>query len=388
MSGLESALLVLWSLQCAYSVAACLIAAREMSAQARRTARASTFPDVSVLIPAFNEVDCIADCLASIRASSLQPAAIIVIDDGSSDATAAIAATALFGDPSGRVVCLRKNSGKAAALNVGLAEVATEFVFTLDADSRLDPGALFHVCGAMVEDRLDAAACHVAIAPGFRGLAACQRAEYVGSLQLSRLMQAQFDAITTVPGAGGLFRTAALREAGGIPARTRAEDTDLTLLLQRAGSRVGCCAEALIWTDPPRGLAPLLRQRRRWLCGNLAAGFFHLADQGRREPRFVLLILPWLILSNGISPIFFCVTLILAPWLFLAGDSNPAVLVGACLAGAVALTRMLFGYRISGFERPRMGEILGCLVIIPWVNTLATASGLLGALAPRSSTSW
>jgi glycosyltransferase involved in cell wall biosynthesis len=100
----------------------------------------SAAPLVSVIIPAFNRERLLPDALASVRAQRCGSLEIIVVDDGSSDATAA-AAEAF--DPSVR--CLRQeHRGVSAARNRGLAEARGELIAFLDSDDLWPEGSLAH----------------------------------------------------------------------------------------------------------------------------------------------------------------------------------------------------------------------------------------------------
>ncbi len=89
---------------------------------------------MSVLIPCFNEEKVIASSTARILQSDWTNLEVLVLDDGSTDNTAAEVEKAFGGDP--RVRLLRfSNSGKAHALNKGLAVAKGEIVVALDADT-------------------------------------------------------------------------------------------------------------------------------------------------------------------------------------------------------------------------------------------------------------
>lgn len=86
-------------------------------------------PSVSVVIPAYNGQAFIAEALASVRAQTRPPDEIIVVDDGSTDETAA--AVAGFAE----VVLLRQaHAGAAAARNAGAGRASGDFLAFLDAD--------------------------------------------------------------------------------------------------------------------------------------------------------------------------------------------------------------------------------------------------------------
>ena len=85
---------------------------------------------ISVIIPVFNGANFLAQAIESARAQSLQPAEILVIDDGSTDESARIASG--FG---GIVRCVsQENGGLSAARNTGLSQAAGDFIAFLDHD--------------------------------------------------------------------------------------------------------------------------------------------------------------------------------------------------------------------------------------------------------------
>jgi glycosyltransferase involved in cell wall biosynthesis len=104
-------------------------------------------PRIAVIIPAFNASAFVAETLDSVLAQTLPAAEIVVVDDGSADNSAEIAAGF-----SPRVKVLRqKNSGTAGARQRGAEATSSELVLFLDADDVLLPSAL-----AMLADTLRA----------------------------------------------------------------------------------------------------------------------------------------------------------------------------------------------------------------------------------------
>lgn len=92
----------------------------------------------SIIIPAYNAAAFLAEAIESALAQTHAASQVIVVDDGSTDDTAAIAGN--FGDA---VMLLRQsNSGVSTARNLGAAQTAAEWLLFLDADDRLRPDAL------------------------------------------------------------------------------------------------------------------------------------------------------------------------------------------------------------------------------------------------------
>jgi glycosyltransferase involved in cell wall biosynthesis len=94
-------------------------------------------PSVSVVIPAYNRERYLAEAISSVLAQGLDGTEVIVVDDGSTDGTAA-AATRFPG-----VACLRlQHRGAAAARNAGIAAAGGELLAFLDSDDLWAPGKL------------------------------------------------------------------------------------------------------------------------------------------------------------------------------------------------------------------------------------------------------
>lgn len=93
---------------------------------------------VSVVIPAYNAQRSIGAAISSACGQSRRPAEILVVDDGSTDATAAIAGAY----PEPVRLLRRENGGVSSARNTALEQVAGDFVALLDADDQLLPNHL------------------------------------------------------------------------------------------------------------------------------------------------------------------------------------------------------------------------------------------------------
>jgi succinoglycan biosynthesis protein ExoO len=96
-------------------------------------------PAVTVLIPAYNAERCVGRAVEDALGQTLRDLEVIVIDDGSRDATLAAARSAAGGDPRLRIVALPENQGVAAARNAGLMRARGTWIALLDADDRIDP---------------------------------------------------------------------------------------------------------------------------------------------------------------------------------------------------------------------------------------------------------
>jgi glycosyltransferase involved in cell wall biosynthesis len=99
-------------------------------------------PDVSIVIPLYNEEECVPPLLAELRrflATFDRTTEVILVDDGSSDATGAVIEKALPGLPGFSLVGLRKNSGQTAAMAAGLERALGDVIVFMDGDLQNDP---------------------------------------------------------------------------------------------------------------------------------------------------------------------------------------------------------------------------------------------------------
>lgn len=169
----------------------------------------SNRPLVSVVIPAYNAAGFIRDALDSVLAQTYRPIEVLVADDGSTDDTAAVAAS--YGTPVG---CLRQaNKGPAGARNLALRHARGELIAFLDADDVWHPRKL-EVQVPFLVARPTAGLCGSLIA-GFRDAAqldwqdAATDAVWERVPHVQIVLRNQFNTSTV------MARTRAVREAGG-----------------------------------------------------------------------------------------------------------------------------------------------------------------------------
>jgi poly-beta-1,6-N-acetyl-D-glucosamine synthase len=223
---------------------------------------------VTVIVPAYNEAACLTETLDSLKAQTLQPAEIIVVDDGSSDGT---------GDVARRhgVTVIRPLQGtgsKAGAQTYALPLVQTPYVMAVDADTTLAPDAIELLASAFAE--VPAGSGSVAAACGFvvprhvrtvweRG----RYVEYLFAFTFYKQVQEYYGRPLISSGCFSMYDTNLLRTAGGWSNRTLAEDMDLTWSFHQAGHAVRFVPEAICYPIEPHDLDTLSKQLRRWSHG-------------------------------------------------------------------------------------------------------------------------
>ena len=236
---------------------------------------------MSVIVPAYNEAANIAATVRSLVASDYPRLEVIVVDDGSTDGTAAIVESLRL--PDVRLV-RRPNAGKPAALNTGIRLARGDLLVLVDGDTVFEPDAIGQLVQPFADPDVGAVSGNTKVANRRGLLGRWQHLEYVIGFNLDRRLFDLGECMPTVPGAIGAFRREALLDVGGVPAATLAEDTDLTMAILRAGWRVVYEPTAIAWTEAPSTLRQLWRQRYRWCYGTMQAMWKHRAALRERGP--------------------------------------------------------------------------------------------------------
>ncbi|MBT2508189.1 glycosyltransferase [Streptomyces sp. ISL-98] len=256
---------------------------------------------VSVLVPAYNERECIANTVRSLM-SSEHPIEVIVIDDGSTDGTADIVEAMRL--PNVRVV-RQENAGKPAALNNGIAHARFDIVVMMDGDTVFEPATVRELVQPFGDPRVGAVAGNAKVGNRDSLIGAWQHIEYVMGFNLDRRMYDLLGCMPTIPGAVGAFRADALHPFGGMSEDTLAEDTDVTMALHRDGWRVVYAEKARAWTEAPESVQQLWSQRYRWSYGTMQAIWKHRRAVIERGPsgRFGRVGLPLVSLFMVLFPL-------------------------------------------------------------------------------------
>lgn len=315
-------------------------------------------PDVTIVIPAYNEAAGIAATVATMAESRYRGRLeIIVVDDGSTDGTAQIARD--LGYPFVRVIT-QPNSGKPGALNTGIREARSDILVLVDGDTVFQPDTIGKLVAPLADPQVGAVSGNTKVFNRGGFLGRWQHLEYVVGFNLDRRMYDMLGIMPTVPGAIGAFRRTALYGAGGVSHDTLAEDTDLTMALCRDDWRVVYAPRAIAWTEVPASLRALWKQRYRWCYGTLQAMWKHrrAALEHGRSGRLGRLCLPYLWLFQVLLPLL--APLIDVFSLYGLVFLNP-VQVGAFWLSFTALQVLIAGYALR-----LDGERLGPLWVLPF----------------------
>lgn len=257
----------------------------------------TTYPGATVLVAAYNEAQAIKDTLVSLsRQDYTGQVEILVLNDGSSDETLAIAEQAISElsypqNISMRVVDFGMNRGKSAVLNDGLAEAQHDLILTIDGDSWVKRDGLRKIVERLLSDPIDTQA--VAGAVMVRNsrenfLCRAQEWDYFHGIASVKRMQGMYNGTLVAQGAFSIYRRKALEQVGGWP-KCVGEDIVLSWALLRRNYRIGYADDALVFTNVPASIRQFALQRKRWSRGLMEAFKAHwkLAFNRRMSTLFV-----------------------------------------------------------------------------------------------------
>lgn len=237
-----------------------------LSYNLRDRVEASRFsPNISIIVPAYNEEVTIKSCIQSLLELDYPDYEIIVVDDGSTDKTFEEAKKF---EGSGVKVIHQENQGKANALNYGIHLSKGEIVVAVDADTKLHRESLKKIANRFVaNNRLGAVAGNVKVDP-VQGLSnILQATEYTTGINLIRKAQSMLGCVMVVPGPIAALKKEAVERVGFFSDDTFAEDFDVTMEILKKGYQVEYEDGAISYTDAPKNLEDLMKQRRRWYRG-------------------------------------------------------------------------------------------------------------------------
>lgn len=308
----------------------------------------SLYIPISILVPAYNEEASIVASVRSFLALHYPDFEVIVMSDGSKDATIGLLIEAydlyevqypyhprvktqpikrIFRSPqfANLIVAEKENGGKGDALNAAMNLARNPIVCGVDADSLLDVEALLRAARLFLEDDTI-----VAIGATIRPLngatitegkiyelhlprnwlARLQILEYSRAFFIGRAGWTQLNALLIISGAFGLFRREMMLEIGGWSHATITEDIELILKIHRhcrdtnTPYRIEFIPDPLCWTEVPTDLRSLRRQRNRWHRGLIEVLWMY-RDMlfNRRYGVIGLIAMPYQLFVEALSPL-------------------------------------------------------------------------------------
>lgn len=269
-------------------------------------------PPATIIVPAWNEQDVIVESVRSIMRTDYPNLEVIVVDDGSTDESLARLISSfrlikmdliyrprlatkpirgIYVNPRlpNLLVVSKENGGKPDALNVGINMCRTPYFCTLDADCILERDALLRLMRPIVKspqntvasggivrilngcDVQDGKVIKVGMPKG--QVERFQVVEYLRSFLFGRTGWDLLGGTLIVSGAFAVFHRETVIETGGFLHDTVTEDMDLIVQIHRWAMhhkrkiKMSFTSDPVCWTECPKHIKMLGRQRRRWQMG-------------------------------------------------------------------------------------------------------------------------
>lgn len=329
---------------------------------------------LTVVIAALNEQDRIQARIHDILDQDY-PAdrlSVIVVSDGSSDATAR---RADIGDPRVTVIDLPHNGGKAAALNAAMARVRTPIVAFTDARQRFAPGALRALVAAFADPAVGAVSGELAIAPAHAGRTTHATGLYWRIEKRLRIDEARLGWLHGVTGAIHAVRTGLFKP---MPGGTILDDMWIPFQVLLSGHRIWMSRDAVALDNESAGSGEEFRRKLRTLAGNWQ----------------LMVRLPQIMnpLRNPVFAAWFSHKLLrlLAPWALLAMLLACFLIPGGFFRAALWLQLGAYAAAALALLLPRLAKrvpLLAAAGTFLMLNAAALAS-LPVSIASRPSRLW
>lgn len=314
----------------------------------QETIHPSVAPPISVLVAAYNEESNIVESTRSLLLLNYPDFEIVVVNDGSSDttlkrlvdgfnlkrmniiyretiSTARVLGFYLNPDVPNLLVVDKAHFGKADSLNVGINVSRAPYFCSVDADSILEKDALMRLMRPIIEEPelVKATGGIVRLVNGCDvnagklvkvrlpedTLSRLQVVEYIRSFLFGRAGLSVLNSLLVISGTFSMFHKRTVQEAGGYLLNTVTEDMELVIRLhkhlidKKIKYRINFVPDPICWTEAPKDLEVLKRQRRRWHLG-LAESIYIYRKMlfNPRYGRIGLFALPYQLLVELLGP--------------------------------------------------------------------------------------
>ncbi len=239
-------------------------------------------PSVSILIPMHQEEKVAIDILERFVEMDYPRDGgryeVIVIDDGSSDATSSIIDEYASKFPFIKAIHRVGNggNGKPEALNVGLKVASNEIVLTFDADYFPPRDCIKRLVAPFYDVEVGGVMGRVVPVNSPESFVTrMMDVERAGSYQINQQARFNLNLIPQFGGTVGGFRRSVLKAVGGWDETKLAEDTDLTYKLYLQGWKIAYVNAAECYEEAPRSWNMRKKQLKRWAIGHDQCLFEH-----------------------------------------------------------------------------------------------------------------
>lgn len=327
-------------------------------------------PKVSVIIPAWNEEVGILKTMHSVLDTQYQNLELIVVNDGSTDATHHLVTEFIERYESTQTASEKvtikylelANGGKAKAMNQGLEIAEGEFIVTVDADSVMDKQAIIKLLPHFDDAEVSAVAGNVIVGNRKTPIALLQQLEYLYGFFFKRA-DSIFNAVYIIGGAAAAYRKSTLDAVHGFDHEIITEDIEMSTRILSHGYKTRYAADSVVYTEGPSDWKGLCKQRLRWKFGRLLTFVKHRDIFFKRSldnSYLTFLLLPIALYAELCLLLEVFLLSAFYGYIFLSGDYLPLALMILFMSGLITL-QILFDPKAK-FHR----NIL-CLAPVAWI---------------------
>lgn len=295
-------------------------------------------PFVTIMVPCHNEACVIENTIKNILNINYEKFEIIVIDDRSSDNTPQVVKELelKYDKVTALIRPMDAFPGKSAVLNDAMELAKGEAILVFDADATVDTDFLSKLIPELEPKDVGAVQARKVIRnKNYNLLTRCQNNEYT----MDTYFQVGRDSVkgaVELRGNGELIKRQALEDIGGWNNYTITDDLDMSTRLHIKGWDIRFCPEAIVYEEGIIYLAPLFRQRRRWLEGTIRR-YLEYFDQVLFSKKMSLRASLDMVVyvSEFIMPGWFIMEIMIRLFKVLAKDAPTQTLYSSIVIGCV-----------------------------------------------------
>lgn len=256
-------------------------------------------PEISLIIPIYNSMDTLEQCIRSIDESDYpdEKIRIFLVNNQGQDDSFQVFCDCQQKYPQLQMQWLNAKQGKSKALNMALFNSEGKYIIHIDSDGLLERSALRNMVyrfeadqtiecmtGVILTDPKQVQA-YPLVLP--RILRKVEFMEYAQAFLAGRNYAAEVNAVYTLSGAFSAFRKSAVLKSQLYNTDTICEDTQITFQMKYLQkTKVGICEDAIFFVDPIEDMNKLYTQRQRWQRGSLEVSHLFLKDKLKARNMF------------------------------------------------------------------------------------------------------
>lgn len=267
--------------------------------------KVTTFPFVTIVIPAWNEEKSIVPTIESALDLDYPTTCfeVIIVNDGSTDKTSSLIKKTLknYKNYNTYFIDKTKNEGKGKGLNDALKMSKGDYFICLDADSFIDNKALKEMVPHFKTKDIAAVLPCMKVKDPKNFLQKVQWYEYIINMFYKKLMS-HLNCVHVAPGPFSMYRKEVIVKLGGFDENNLTEDLEITLRLQKNHYKIIQLLNVYAYTITPSNFKSLYNQRNRWFKGSIINAYnYKTMLFNKKYGDFGLMQLPTVLISGLLS---------------------------------------------------------------------------------------